>query len=68
MPIALRHIADGRRSIISAIMGSGKSVLIAEVCKRVPGRVVVTVPTVSLVEQLSTTIAVRCGADAVGCT
>ena len=66
LPIALRHIADGRRSVISAIMGSGKSVLIAEVCKRTSSRVVVTVPTVSLVEQLSTTIAVRCGADAVG--
>ena len=67
LPIALQHIADGGRSVISAIMGSGKSVLIAEICKRTRGRIVVTVPTVALVEQLSATISRRCGAVSVGC-
>lgn len=66
LPIALRHVAEGKRSIISAIMGAGKSVLITELCHRHRGRVVVTVPTVALVEQLSATIATRCGEGAVG--
>ena len=66
LPVALERIAEGKRSIISAIMGAGKSVLIAELCHRHRGRVVVTVPTVALVEQLSATIAVRCGDAAVG--
>jgi superfamily II DNA or RNA helicase len=42
-------------------MGAGKSVLIAEVCASGRGRVVVTVPTVALVDQLAGTIGARCG-------
>jgi hypothetical protein len=38
-------------------MGSGKSIAISEICTRNTGRIVVTAPTVDLVEQLSDTIA-----------
>lgn len=45
---------------MSAVMGSGKSVLIAEVCASGKGRVVITVPTVALVDQLAATVGARC--------
>jgi hypothetical protein len=49
-------------------MGAGKSVLLAELCRRVRagGQVVVVAPTQALVRQLSTTVAEVCGSDQVG--
>lgn len=63
LPLALASIKAKRRGVVSAVMGSGKSVLIAEVCASGKGRVVVTVPSIALVEQLHGTIAARCGAE-----
>ena len=60
LPIALHAIRARKRAVVSAIMGSGKSVLIAEVCASGRGRVVVTVPTVALVDQIAETIDARC--------
>lgn len=56
LPLILDAIRAGDRAVVSAIMGSGKSVLIAKVCASGKGRVVVTVPTVALVDQLAGTI------------
>lgn len=66
LPIALDSLRQKQNAIVCAIMGSGKSVLIAEVCASGRGRVVVTVPTVALVEQLAATIGARCRGE-VGC-
>jgi superfamily II DNA or RNA helicase len=44
------------RHIVTAIMGAGKSVVIALLCASWRGPVVVTAPTIALVEQLSATI------------
>lgn len=63
-PVALEGIAAGRRGVISAVMGAGKSILIRLVVEewlRSPGNrelgpVVVTTPTIRLVEQLATTL------------
>lgn len=60
LPVVLNAIRQGVPGVVSAIMGAGKSVLIAEVCASGAGRVVVTVPTVALVDQLYTTISRRC--------
>lgn len=60
LPIALDSLRQKQNAIVCAVMGSGKSVLIAEVCASGRGRVVVTVPTVALVVQLAATIGARC--------
>lgn len=60
LPVALDSLRQKQNAIVCAIMGSGKSVLIAEVCASGRGRVVVTVPTVALVVQLAATIGARC--------
>lgn len=66
LPLALSAIRDGKRAVVQAIMGSGKSVLIAEVCRAAHGRIVVTVPTVALVDQLAGTIGARLGEGQIG--
>lgn len=73
---ALRAIADALRDgvegpLVEAIMGAGKSTLIAEVCRAAiaqdpTARVVVSTPTRALVTQLAETIAGVCGARRVG--
>lgn len=60
LPKALAAIRAGERGIVRAIMGSGKSVMIAQVCASGRGRVLVTVPTMALVDQLAATIERRC--------
>ena len=60
LPLILQSLRRRERGIVSAIMGSGKSVLIARICASGRGRVLVTVPTIRLVEQLSATIAEQC--------
>ena len=73
LPELIKEIKAGKRPIVSAIMGSGKSILIAELVfvalqKLKPDRVVVvTAPRQALVVQLSKTISRRCGAENVGC-
>ena len=56
----LNSIRRKERGVVAAVMGSGKSILQAEVCAAGQGRVVVTVPTVRLVDQLASTIETRC--------
>ena len=72
MPIAINALRQGKRPIISAIMGSGKSVFISELVytamqKLAPGaKIIIAAPRKNLVNQLSSTVAVRCGEDNVG--
>ncbi len=46
-----------RRIVVRAVMGAGKSILLSHVAKHVEGTVLVTTPTVKLVEQLAETLA-----------
>ena len=68
LPAVLTELDEGRRSIVSAVMGAGKSVLIAEVAHQWLGRdtVVITTPTQALVDQLAGTLSQRLGAGVVG--
>jgi superfamily II DNA or RNA helicase len=50
-----------RHPLIRACTGSGKSSVIAELCARSTGRVLVTTPTQALVDQLAATLSDRCG-------
>lgn len=52
------------RPLCRAVMGAGKSVLIAELCRQWDGRVIVTTPTKELVDGLASTISTVC--DSVG--
>lgn len=47
---------DDDRGLVVAVMGAGKSVLLAELCARTDGRVIVTAPTLRLVHQLAATL------------
>ena len=60
LPLVLASVKARERGVVSAIMGSGKSILIAEVCASGRGRVLVTVPTIALVEQIAATLEARC--------
>ena len=72
LPEIVKAIKAGKRPVVSAIMGSGKSVLIAELCalalEKLPeGRhIVVSAPRQSLVVQLAGTIGNRLGVGKVG--
>ena len=56
LPLALEALEAGAAGLIHAVMGSGKSALIAEVCAQVQlpkgGVLIVSTPTMALVEQL----------------
>ena len=73
LPIAIDALRAGKKPIISAIMGAGKSVLLAELAYqaldklRPDYKVVVVAPRQNLIRQLSKTIKVRCGEENVGC-
>jgi len=71
LPIVIDAIKTGKRALISAIMGSGKSVLIAELCylatKNLRDRAIIIVaPRQNLIVQLSSTIKQRIGEHEVG--
>jgi len=72
LPQAIASLRSGKRPIISAIMGAGKSVLIAELVfqalqKLHPDyKVVVVAPRQALIRQLASTISFRCGVENVG--
>tara|TARA_R100001510_G_scaffold57750_1_gene67425 strand:- start:2552 stop:4036 length:1485 start_codon:yes stop_codon:yes gene_type:complete len=72
LPVAIDALKAGKKPIISAIMGAGKSVLLAELVfqglkkLRPDHKIVVVAPRQNLIRQLSETIAVRCGAENVG--
>ena len=65
LPAALECIDAGQFGLVSAVMGAGKSIFLAELLRLRPpptGAVnVVTTPTVKLVEQLADTIEARLG-------
>ena len=58
LPIALRAIQTSK-PIIRAVTGAGKSILMSEVAHLTPGKVIVTTPTVKLVDQLAGTFRAR---------
>jgi len=60
LPIALAACRARERGVIYATMGSGKSLLLSEICASGRGRVLVTTSTVRLVEQLAKTLEERC--------
>lgn len=71
LPLILAGLVRRERGLTSAVMGSGKSVLQAELAwlsmANLDGRaIVVGAPREALVEQLCATFAARCGLDAVG--
>lgn len=58
LPVIEEALAGGRRAVVSAVMGSGKSVLLTEVAARARARgqrVLITTPTQKLVRQLAAT-------------
>jgi len=62
LPEVLSAARAGEKVVVSAVMGSGKSVLIAEACRMLlhglsdEYRIVVTTPSIRLVEQLTETL------------
>jgi hypothetical protein len=58
LPRAKRAIESGS-PVVRAVTGAGKSILLAELAWLTEGRVVVTTPTTSLVDQLAETMRVR---------
>ena len=72
LPVIVDSLKQGKRPVVSAIMGSGKSVLIAELCNlalkklKPNAHIVVCAPRQSLVRQLSQTISWICGEENVG--
>ena len=72
LPIIVEQLRQGKRPVVSAIMGSGKSVLIAELCNlalkklKPNAHIVVCAPRQALVRQLSETISWICGEENVG--
>jgi len=73
LPVAIEALKAKKKPVVSAIMGAGKSVLIAELIyqglKNLHSdyRIVVVAPRQNLIRQLSKTISIRCGAENVGC-
>lgn len=71
LPVIIDGCKRGIPGIVSAIMGSGKSILQAELVHeaipKLAGRtIVVSAPTRKLVRQLGATVAQRCGQERVG--
>ncbi len=70
LPAALAAIDGGQRGIVSAVMGSGKSIFASEIVRLRPqpkGFVtVISTPTVKLVEQLTATLKGHCAGQSVG--
>lgn len=58
LPIARRAMRD-HHPVVRAVTGAGKSILLAELAHLQSGRVVVTTPTVKLVDQLAGTLKAR---------
>lgn len=58
LPRALKAMESGN-PVVRAVTGAGKSIFIAELCQSKQGRVLVTVPTVNLVDQTAATIRKR---------
>jgi len=63
LPVCLDALASGTRGVVHAVMGAGKSLLLAEVVARLPDRprVLITAPSIALVDQLHATVSARLG-------
>jgi superfamily II DNA or RNA helicase len=72
LPLIGAELRRGNRTIVSAVTGSGKSVLLSEMAYLTALRcaleevVVIATPTRNLVRQLAQTVAARCGLENVG--
>lgn len=71
LPVIIENARQGRRGLVSAVMGAGKSVLQAELVRMAHARagdrvIIVCAPRQRLVDQLAATMAARLGASAVG--
>lgn len=67
LPVVMRELSAGRRPIIRACTGAGKSYLIAEISRLAESRgrrVVIAVPTEALVEQTASAVSGRCSSVA----
>lgn len=60
LPLILQSLRRKEKGIVSAVMGSGKSRLAGAICASGRGRVLVTAPSIRLVEQLGATLAEHC--------
>jgi len=63
LPVCLDALATDKRGVVHAVMGAGKSLLLAEVVARLPDRprVLITAPSIALVDQLHATVSARLG-------
>ena len=72
LPEIIKYLRSGKTPVVSAIMGAGKSYLIAELCwvashnLKPNQKIIVTAPRQNLVAQLAATISDRCGEEDVG--
>jgi superfamily II DNA or RNA helicase len=66
LPEIIASLKGGHRTVVSAIMGAGKSVMLAELAytaslkTKADQQIVITTPTQSLVRQLADTVGARC--------
>lgn len=60
LPLCLQALRRRERGIVQATMGSGKSRLAGAICASGRGRVLVTAPSIRLVEQLGATLDEHC--------
>jgi hypothetical protein len=57
LEVLRREWRPGQAVVVRAVMGAGKSILMATLCEKLTGTILVTAPTIKLVEQLASTIA-----------
>jgi len=74
LPLIIESLKGGKAGVVSAVMGSGKSIALSEIVAAALPRaiargtpIVVTAPSRKLVRQLSATLRARLGDDMVGC-
>lgn len=63
LDILKRDWRPGNAPVIRAVMGAGKSILMAALCREIKRDVLVTAPSIKLVDQLAATIAEVTGED-----
>jgi len=62
LPVCLDALATDKRGVVHAVMGAGKSLLLAEIVAALPDRrVLITAPSIALVDQLHATVSARVG-------
>jgi len=62
LPVCLDALATDKRGVVHAVMGAGKSLLLSEIVAALPDRrVLITAPSIALVDQLHATVSARVG-------